>query len=65
MIIGPHAKRTKGFWDERLARASQLQEIAEVPYSPGTATLLDLFSMKWLRQHPESATQIYEVYRVQ
>ncbi len=30
VIIGPHAKRTKGFWDERLARASQLQEIAEV-----------------------------------
>ncbi|MFN9718192.1 MAG: ArnT family glycosyltransferase [Planctomycetota bacterium] len=64
VVIGPHAKRTKGFWDERFARASILAEVAEVPYFPGTATLLDLFSLKWRRLHPESSQQIFEVYRV-
>lgn len=64
VVIGPHAKRSDSFWDERLSRASQLEDIIQVPYDPGTATLLDLFPIKWLREHPEAATQVFEVYRV-
>jgi 4-amino-4-deoxy-L-arabinose transferase-like glycosyltransferase len=64
VVIGPHAKRSDSFWDERLSRASQLEDVITVPYDPGSATLLDLFPIKWLREHPEAATQVFEVYRV-
>ncbi len=64
LIVGPYAKRTNGFWDQWLARQQHFQLVAEIPFYPGEIVLLNLFDVDWLRNHPESAEQIFEVYRI-
>lgn len=64
LVIGPNAKRTPGFWEQWMARPHAFQSVRDVRYSPGEVTLLDLFSPKWLSQHPEAASQVMELHRV-
>ena len=64
VIIGPHAKRTDGFWHEWVSREASFDWVGEVTYQPSRASLLDLFSPDWLRTHPESQSQLFELHRV-
>ena len=64
LVIGPHAKRTPGFWEMWLQQANSFQEISEVQYSPSEVSLLDLFTLKWRRQHDEVSQQTLELHRV-
>lgn len=64
LILGPHAKRTPGFWEQFLEHESHFQSVGEVSWSPGEISLLDLFSPQWLRDHPESSVQVIEVFRI-
>ena len=64
LIVGPYAKRTNGFWDQWLAAQQHFELIAEIPFYPSEIVLLNLFDAGWLRNHPESAEQIFEVYRI-
>ncbi len=64
IVIGPHAKRTPGFWEQWMARTQHFEFVADVPYLPGQVTLLDLFTPEWLELHPESQVQKLELHRV-
>ena len=64
VVIGPHAKRTPGFWEQWMEQTQHFEFIADVPYLPGQVTLLDLFAPEWLELHPESRVQILELHRV-
>ena len=64
LVIGPHAKRTPGFWESWLQQANSFEEVADVQYFPSEASLLDLFTLKWRRQHDEVAQQTFELHRV-
>jgi hypothetical protein len=64
LVIGPNAKRTPGFWEDWFRQDRHLELVTEVLYEPGDVTLLDLFTPKWLSQHPEVSTQVFELYRV-
>jgi dolichyl-phosphate-mannose-protein mannosyltransferase len=64
LVIGPHAKRTSGFWEEFIERYRDFSQVGETHYQPGMITLLDLFSTAWLREHPEAFTQQFEVHRI-
>lgn len=64
LVIGPNAKRTPGFWEDWFRQDRHFELVTEVRYEPGDVTLLDLFTPKWLSQHPEVSTQVFELYRV-
>ena len=64
IVIGPHAKRTPGFWEQWMRRMQDFESVADIEYRPGQVTLLDLFTPQWLAQHPESQIQTLELYRV-
>ena len=64
LVIGPNAKRTPGFWEDWFLQDRHFELVTEVRYEPGDVTLLDLFTPKWLSQHPEVSTQVFELYRV-
>lgn len=64
LVIGPHAKRTPGFWDEWMRRESQFELIGEVDWYPSSIPLLNLFSPGWVGEHPEAQRQVFEVYRI-
>jgi dolichyl-phosphate-mannose-protein mannosyltransferase len=64
LVVGPNAKRTPGFWDEWLSREGDFRRIGEASFYPSVVTLLNLFSPGWLREHPESQQQSFEVYRI-
>ena len=64
IVIGPHAKRTSGFWEQWMSRTKHFEFVADVPYLSGQVTLLDLFTPGWLEQHPESEVQKLELHRV-
>ena len=64
IVIGPHAKRTPGFWEQWMEQAQFLESVDNVDYQPGQVTLLDLFTPEWLAQHPESQVQKLELHRV-
>jgi dolichyl-phosphate-mannose-protein mannosyltransferase len=64
LVFGPNAKRSNGFWEEFIERNRDFTQVGETSYQPGMITLLDLFSTDWLREHPESLTQHFEVHRI-
>lgn len=64
LVIGPNAKRTPGFWEEWFRQDRHFELVTEVRYEPGDVSLLDLYTPKWLSQHAEASTQIFELYRV-
>ena len=64
LVIGPNAKRTPGFWEEWFRQDRHFELVTEVRYKPGDVSLLDLYTPKWLSQHPEVSTQVFELYRV-
>lgn len=64
LVIGPNAKRTPGFWEEWFRRDRHFELVTEVRYAPSDVSLLDLYTPKWLSQHPEVSTQVFELYRV-
>ncbi|MCA9036257.1 MAG: glycosyltransferase family 39 protein [Planctomycetaceae bacterium] len=64
LIVGPHAKRSDGFWEEWMARQHQFRWLGDVPWAPSEVVLLNLYDVKWLQMHPESFVQSLEVYRI-
>jgi hypothetical protein len=64
LVIGPNAKRTPGFWEEWFRQDRHFELVTEIRYEPGDVSLLDLYTPKWLSQHPEVSTQVFELYRV-
>lgn len=64
LVIGPNAKRTPGFWEEWFRQDRHFELVTEVRYAPSDVSLLDLYTPKWLSQHPEVSTQVFELYRV-
>ncbi len=64
LVIGPNAKRTPGFWEEWFREDRHFELVTNVFYTPGDVSLLDLYTPKWLSQHPEVSTQVFELYRV-
>ncbi len=64
LIIGPNAKRTPGFWEKWFEQENDFEFVTESVYFPSDATLLDLFTPKWLSQHNEATLQKLELYRV-
>jgi len=64
LVIGPNAKRTPGFWEDWLRHERGFERVDEVTFYPSAITLLNYFSPKWLREHPEAAQQVFEVYRI-
>jgi hypothetical protein len=64
LVIGPNAKRTPGFWEEWFRHDRHFELVTEARYAPGDVSLLDLYTPKWLSQHPEVSTQVFELYRV-
>jgi len=65
VVFGPNAKRTPGFWEELMVQSDYLRSLRKIEYRPGLVTLLDLFTPKWLDEHPEAELQALEVYRVE
>ena len=65
IVFGPNAKRTSGFWEELMLRSDHFRQVARIEYAPGIVTLYDLFSPKWISEHPEAELQTLEVYRVE
>lgn len=64
LVVGPYARRTSNFWEDFLSHTGQFEFVGEVPYRPGAIVLLNLFSPRWLRDHPEARTQSLELYRI-
>lgn len=64
LVIGPNAKRTPGFWETWLQTSHGFERVGDVAWHPSAVPLLNLFSPGWLREHPESLQQTFEVYRI-
>jgi len=65
LVFGPNALRTPGFMYDWVDIDYRYEHIRDIEWLPGQVVLSNLFSAKWLSQHPgEERLQLLEVYRL-
>ncbi len=64
-VFGPNALRTPGFLYDWVDGDHRYEHVGDIEWQPGQVVLFNLFSPKWLSQHPEDERkQLLEVYRL-
>lgn len=64
LVFGPYAKTSDSFWDGFLRETQRFEHLGDVEFRPGTAVQFDLFTPRYLLDHPELLVQKLEVYRI-
>ncbi|MBL8815601.1 MAG: glycosyltransferase family 39 protein [Planctomyces sp.] len=64
LVFGPYAKTSDRFWDSFLRETQRFEHLGDVEFRPGTAVQFDLFTPRYLVDHPELLVQKLEVYRI-
>lgn len=64
-VFGPNALRTPGFMYDWVEKSDRFEHLGNVSWMPGDIVLFNLFSPRWLAEHPgDEREQILEVYRL-
>lgn len=64
LVLGPNALRTPGLLNRWAQVESRFQHVADVRYTPSEIVLRNLFSPRWVFQHPEARLQSLELYEL-